>query len=275
MITLRQTILQDFQQCSYKCYMGWGEVGELGKYDKQPSPQNKYSACGIAFHEVMEYAGRSIIDKNERVPLNFLLTLMEEKLYDIPFEMFDNDEEERETWRISLLEQVKWTHEQKLMSNNLIEVEYNFTIENMFEGMPPFTGTIDGIEGNLEAKDVTIFDYKTGKKYTKKKVQDSIQACIYSLAFYHKYGFLPKEFIFIFSKTKHKMSLPITFDFINRVSAEIVRIVTEMRNGHFEPNCNSKFFCNHFCEFYDECPKYKRNKKQGWDAVLEVKALGL
>lgn len=273
-ISLRQTILNDYMTCSYKCFKGWGNVGELGKYNIEPSPQNKYSACGIALHEVMEFAGRSILDNNVRPTLDALIYMIEEKLYALPIEMFES-EIDREEWRRNLLEQIDYLYESKLMSSNFIDVEHDFTIENMFEGMPPFTGTIDVIEGNLEAKDVTISDYKTGKKYTKKQVQNSIQACLYSLAFHHKYGFLPKEFTFIFSKTKRTMSVPITFDFITRVSAEIVRIVTEMRNGHFEPNCDSKFFCSHFCEFYDECPRFKRNDKQGWDAVADAKVFGL
>ena len=274
MITIRQTILNDYLKCAYKCFKGWGDVGELGKFEKEQSPQSKYSSCGIVVHEVMEYAGRSIINKNVRPTLEELAKMTEDKLYKLPLELFEN-EEEREEWRRSLLEQIEWLYEQTLMSNSIIDVEHNFSIDNMFEGMPPFTGQIDRIEGNLEAKDVSILDYKTGRKYTKKQVQNSIQACIYSIAFYKKYNFLPKEFIFIFSKTKRIMKVPITLEFINRVSSEIVRIVTEMRNGHFDTNCDSKFFCNNFCDFRTECPRYKRTKTQGWDAVMEVKKNGL
>lgn len=267
MLTIRQTILGDYQTCPYKCYLGWGDVGQAGKYDLNESPKNKYNATGIAFHEVMEWAGREIIN-GKRPSLEECMDLMKEKFDKLNPELFDG-QEDIDAWRIRMLEQVNWAYIHTLQSNLILDVEKTFTIPDLFKDMPPFTGTIDRIEGVLDSKDVVLMDYKTGRKYTKKKVKNSIQACIYSLAFFRKYGFLPKEFRFIFTHEKRTMSVQITHDFITNVSAEIMRIVNEMKAGHFEPNNSNKFFCKNFCEFYSECPKFKRSNKKGWDAVNE------
>lgn len=267
MQTIRQTILNSYKKCAYKCLLEWGEVGEVGKYEEEQNVGNKYSNCGIALHEVMEVAGqdlmRGVIPNLERMKAD-----MEQKFYEVPDEMFD-DGEDREKWFESLIEQIEWLHEQTCHSTSVIDVEKTFSIEDMFTDMPKFTGCIDRVEGNLEAKDVSLIDYKTGKVYTKNELNDNIQACIYSLAFFREYGFLPKEFIFYFSKHKKIKKIIITLDFINRVSADIIRIVAEMKANHYEPNCASLFFCRNFCEFYNECPRHKRVKKEGWEALGE------
>ena len=54
MLRLRQTILNDYLTCPYKCYKAWGEVGVAGKYDLEESPGNIYAKIGVVFHKVME-----------------------------------------------------------------------------------------------------------------------------------------------------------------------------------------------------------------------------
>lgn len=267
MITLRQTILNTYKVCALKCLKEWGEVGKQGKYEVEESPKNKYSACGIAFHEVMEYAGNSI-KSGVRPPLDELKNMLNEKFEELPIELFD-DEEDVVKWRESLQDQLEWSYEQCLQSNSILECEMHFEIRNMFKDMPIFTGCIDRVDGQLETKDIRLIDYKTGKVYTKKELNSNIQACLYSLAFMEKYGFLPKEFVFYFTKHKKKKVVPITTEFIENVSAEIMRIVYEMKNKNFEPTQTNKFFCKNFCAFQSECPKFKRSKKTGWALVNE------
>lgn len=267
MITLRQTILNTYKTCAYKCLLDWGEVGKQGRYEKEQSVGNKYSLCGIAFHEVMEYAGNEIL-KGSRPSKYDLTSMMDDKFAKLDASLFD-DEEDQIKWQDSLAEQIEWAYEQCLQSNSILECEMNFEVKNMFKDMPTFTGCIDRVDGNLDTKDVSLIDYKTGKVYTKKELASNIQACLYSLAFFEKYGFLPKEFVFYFTKHKKKKVIPITLDFINNVSAEIVRIVCEMKNNNYEPSQESKFFCKNFCEYQDMCPKFKRSNKKGWDLVTD------
>lgn len=267
MLTLRQTILNDYALCPFKAFKSWGEVGKQGHYETNESSQNKYSACGIAFHEVMDYAAIQI-KKGIRPSLEELKDLMMCKFKEVPVEMFD-DLEDVDKWEKSLLEQVEWIYDIALQSNSIIASEWEFEVQNMFRDVPPITGCVDRIEGNMQNKDVRLMDYKTGKVYTKKQLENNIQACLYSLAFFSRYGFLPKEFVFYFTKHKKTKTIQIANDFLNRNSAEIVRIVEEMKAGHFEPNNKNKYFCKHFCEWQSECPKFKRNKKTGWDAVNE------
>lgn len=270
MLHLRQTILNDYLTCPYKCYKAWGEVGVAGKYDLEESPGNIYAKIGVVFHKVMEEAGNTIINgKRNEVTYDSLIKQMRFFFENyIPKEMFE-DETAKDEWWESLSEQVYYAYNTTLQSKNILMCEYNFMIEDMFEGLPPVTGTIDRVDGNLENKDINLIDYKTGKVYTKKQLQNNIQACLYSLAFYRNFGVMPKTFTFIFTKHKKVKTIQITKDFIERVGAEIIRIVQEMNNNHFEPTCNNKFFCSHFCEFYEECPKHKRSKNKGWNAVKE------
>lgn len=266
MLKIRQSMLASYSKCPYKCFLEWGEVGEQGKCETEESVGNKYNRTGIAFHEVMEYAGNKII-QGESITLFELIEEMIKQFDTIPTEMFD-DEEDLKTRRESMVEQIEWTYENILQSKNFLKVECNFEVKNMFPEMPPFTGTIDVVSGKLKEQDVVLMDYKTGKVYTKNELNNNIQACIYSMAFYAEYGFLPKEFVFIFTKFKKIKRVPITLEYINRVSAEIVRIMYEIKNKNFEPNTKNKFFCKNFCEFYTECPGHKKSNKQGWDAVM-------
>lgn len=266
MISIRQTCLNTYKKCAYKFLKEWGEVGEIGHYEENQSVGNKYSNCGIALHEVMEEAGHVLMEK--KIPdRNYMLSRMEEKFYEIDDAMFD--EGEREVWLESLLNQIDWLYDQTCYSTSVIDVEWTFSIDNMFTDMPCFTGTVDRIEGSMEAKDVSLIDYKTGKVYTKNELKENLQACIYSLAFYKQYGFMPKEFIFYFSKHKKIKKIIITKEFIEEVGAEIMRIVSEIKAKHFDTNCSSAFFCKNFCEWYSECPRYARSKKKGWEALNE------
>lgn len=265
MLTIRQSMLGSYKKCPYKCYLEWGDIGSSGKYELEESVGNKYSRTGIAFHEVMEYAGNCMIN-NKSFTLDELLKLMGEKFDEIPTDMFDDEKDVLERKK-SMFEQVVWTYENILQSKNFLKVENNFEVKNMYADMPPFTGTMDVISGKLEEQDVVIMDYKTGKVYTKNELNNNIQACIYSMAFYNEYGFLPKEFIFIFTKHQKIKRVPITLDFINRVSSDIVKMIVQIKNNEFEPNTSNKYFCKNFCEFYYECPKFKKTNKTGWDAV--------
>lgn len=269
MITLRQTILNDYSLCPFKCFKSWGEVGEIGHYEQNESNGNKYSLCGIAFHEVMDYASKQIIN-GTRPNVEELKDLMLDKFNAIEPDMFD-DEEDIFQWKKSLLEQVDWAYEKTLQSNSIIASEWSFKVENMFTDVPPITGCVDRIDGQLVDKNVSLMDYKTGKVYTKKQLDNNIQACLYSLAFFSKHGFLPKEFRFYFTKHKKVKIVQITTEFLNRNSAEIVRIVSEMKNKNFEATNNNKFFCKNFCEWENCCPKYEKKVKKGWEALKELK----
>ena len=264
MIKLRQSIIESYLKCPYKCFMEYGDIGQPTPFEvsNEEPPTNKYALTGIAFHETMEEWGNRLIKENYRMTLPEMkedLTIRFEK---IPVDCFDN-EEDRAEYRSSLYEQLDWIYEQGCQTNSLIAVEKKFELDSPFKDMDlEISGTMDRIEGNMERKDVIICDYKTGKTYTKNKMNNSSQVIMYVMAFYKMYGFYPKAFVFYFTKTKRKFTIPITQDMINRVSAEIVSVVYKMKNRQWIPDNRNKYFCNNFCSFKKDCPVWKKNS--GW-----------
>lgn len=266
MINLRQSIIECYMKCPYKCLDEYGQIGMPTPYEtrKEDVPTNKYALTGIAFHETMELWGNTLIKENYRMTSTEMKADLTNRFNAIPLDMFDGEEDVAK-FRSSLYEQIDWIYLQACQTNSLIEVEKHFELDSPFEGVNlKISGTIDRIEGNMEKKDVIICDYKTGKAYTKNKMNNSSQVVMYVLAFYKMYGFYPKAFVFYFSKTKHKFTIPITQDMINRVSAEIVSIIYKMKNNEWEADNRNKYFCKEFCQCFEECPKMGKKKSSGW-----------
>ena len=131
----------------------------------------------------------------------------------------------------------------------------------------PWKGFIDRIDGNDKEKSVVISDYKTGRssKFTKRELNDNVQATVYSLYYKQKYGFYPERFVFIFTKERKTKEIIINEAFIERGLARIRRSIKNMEQGIFLPESKGgKFFCKNFCKFYEDCPKYIKSN-DGWD----------
>lgn len=267
MKSIRQTILNEYKRCSYMCKLNWGETYEEGKCEVEGGETNKYALVGIALHEVMEVWG--INKKNNNVGIvgdEYYHELIDIKLDLIEDSYFD-DLEDKENYRVSLHEQLDWLLEQA-DSNEILFNEYKFSYEGLINEVDlPIVGTIDRIDGNLEAKRATLIDYKTGKAYTKKSLKTNIQAFLYTLAFYREFNFLPEKFVFYFSKHKKKMVIWITPEFLQEAGAEVLSIWFKMKRQEFEPNCDSKYFCKNFCKHQKECPKYKK-VPSGWSKFI-------
>lgn len=264
---LRMTILGDFEKCGHLCKVNWGEVGMEGLVDKQGSSQNKYSQMGIIFHEVMEFhAVKHMEDIN--VSRETLHELLDEKLKTFDMELLDAPEE-LEEWKNSLHEQIDWAYyEGCLEYSNVIGAEVTFNLDGLIDGIElPFTGTIDRITGNLDKKEVDLNDWKTGKVYTKKELNNNIQATVYSLAFYRQFGFLPETFRFYFTKHKKIKEIRITPDFLERGIERILTNWYKIKNNEFVPNTSNKYFCKNFCSIRNDCPTQKRVKTTGWEMV--------
>ena len=263
---LRQTILNDYLTCAYKCFKSWGSLSEEGYYENNDSKQNKYSASGIVVHEVMEEWGKDV-QSNKLKDNNFYHDMLNNLFNGIDSSLFAN-ELEIDIFRNSINEQLDWLMEQTY-SNEILFTELDFEVTEMINGIEePVIGTIDRIDGNIQEKRISLIDYKTGKPFTKKKLKTNIQAFLYTLAFFKQYGFLPEKFVFYFSKHKRKQIIWITPEFLQDAGAEVISIYYKMKNNEWKPNCSNKYFCKNFCEYYKECPKYS-NKKQ-WDIEYEV-----
>ncbi|MGL4774517.1 MAG: PD-(D/E)XK nuclease family protein [Clostridium sp.] len=269
---LRQSILGDFEKC---CFLGeykWGKVGSKSRADEEEFT-NKYAMVGIVFHELCELLGKKMIEEDLPYVMDSQNShlMLTEKFNDIPVELF-KDEQERANFHISLHEQLDWAYENCLLDKvKPLAVEFEFDKLNIFEGLLPFNGVVDRIIGNLDEKRVFLEDYKTGRVYTKKELESNVQATIYSLAFYSLFGFLPEEFVFYFTKHKKIKRIKITPDFIERGTNRILEIWKRINDGDGEPDCKNTYFCSHFCDCYEECPKFNKKATKSWDSVNTVR----
>lgn len=260
---LRQSILNDYETCAYMAYVNWGDVGGIGVKDTE-EVKNKYAETGIIFHEVMEHQGLQM-QNGIVVPLSELHNLLEEKINNVDTALFESLEE-IEQYRISLHEQLDWAYQNACCEFvKPLAVEYNFQLEGMLSDCLPFLGTIDRITGDMSKKSVVLEDWKTGKVYTKKELENNIQATIYSLAFCAIHGFMPEEFKFYFTKHKKIKTIKITPDFLKKGTERILSNWFKIKNKEFTPNCTNKYFCKNFCNTKQMCPNFK--KKSGWNNV--------
>lgn len=267
MLTVRQSSLNTFEKCMWKGFVEYGNIGQTGKSDEEELT-NKYARVGIVFHEVMEHWGLNKME-GKSVKLTELHELLDSKLNNEDKTLFKNDEE-IETFRNSLHEQLDWCYEKCICDTvSPLGVEVTFSLDNLLPGFLTTTGTIDRIDGNMKNKEIRLGDYKTGKVYTKKELSNNIQATLYSLAFYKMFGFLPKAFDFYFTKHKKVKTIQITPEFLKRGTERILDIWFKIEQGEFKPTCKNKYFCKNFCDSIKECPKFNIAKQNNsWDNIM-------
>lgn len=267
MLVIRQSLISDYEMCPHLCLRLWGRYGDPDPdFRESDDVTNKYASCGTALHTVMDEWARAVkggatytLDQGkERV-----VSLIEE----IPIDLFETELDKQE-WKDKMVDQLNWIWGIYCTAPPLYS-ELNFHLEDLIPGLPPIEGTIDRIDGSLKLKKIIMFDYKTGKQYTKKELLSNVQATLYSLAFERMFGFRPSEFIFIFSKTKREKRIFITQDFIDRGLERIKSVWYRIEQNDFTiPNkVKSKFFCEHFCPVYSECPKWSKRKPEGWEGI--------
>ncbi len=264
MLTIRQSLINDYERCPHLCFKLWGKFGD-------PDPPlrdsdevtNKYAMCGTAIHSVFDKwakitKGGAVFTKEQGH--EYLDQLVDE----LPLDKFENAEDKEER-RSMLHEQIDWTWHIYCTHPPLYS-ELHFSLDNVIEEFPPIEGTMDRIDGSFVTKDITLSDYKSGKKLTKIDVNSSPQVLLYCLAFKKMFGFLPKKFVFIFTKLEREMVVYITEDFIDRAMERLKSSWYRILQGDFKPPTKApKFFCENFCPVRKGCPKWDRPK--GWEGV--------
>lgn len=268
---IRQSILGNYEKCPRLCWEKWGSYGEAEPThqsgDDDDGLGSKYAGTGIKFHEVMEAWGMSQIAGTE-LEASRLHDMMDVKFAELDKSIF-TDEYESETFYNSLHEGVDWAYD-KLVNTVPIAVEWNFRFDDLIPELPTCTGTVDRIQGSMVAHDVDLIDFKTGALYTKKELSNNIQATMYALAFEKQFGFLPKRFLFYFTKHRRIKEIMITPLFLEAGKARIMANWIKIQTGHFEPNRSKDiwYFCKNFCDS-TTCSKKKRfkQKPKGWEGV--------
>lgn len=266
MMTLRQSILGCYEQCPRLCFEQWGAYGtpDAQDGDIDEGLNSKYAGCGILFHEVMDMWAIQQIKGNE-YKVQQLHDLFDVRFQTLDYKIFtDNDDMEK--FYNSIHAQIDWIYDQ-FYKTKPTHSELKFNFDLLIEDLPGFEGTMDRIQGSFVTRDVDIIDYKTGKNYTKKEMNDNIQATIYSLAFFKLFGFYPKRFIFYFSKSKKIKEIIITEEFIEAGIARIKGIWYKILDNRFAPSTkNISYFCKNFCPS-TTCKKKPKVKPKGWGSV--------
>jgi RecB family exonuclease len=268
-ITIRQSMLNDYERCPHMCLKLWGRYGEPDPpFRDSEEVTNKYAMCGTALHEVMDDWAK-VTKGGRRYPLAVAHEKLNEKLQAIPLEQFESPEDKAE-WVVKMNEQLDWIWSIYCTHPPLFS-ELNFHLEDLIPGLPPVEGTIDRIDGNFATRSIDLIDYKTGKQYTKKELLSNMQATLYVLAFERLFSFRPEKFIFIFSKTRREKVITITQDFIDRGLERIKGIWYKIEQNDFAiPKKTNKYFCEHFCTQRSTCPKWNKRKPQGWEGVDRI-----
>lgn len=265
MITIRQSALNDYEVCPYKCYSGWGKFGDPNPVrEEEDEISNKYAMAGTAFHLAMDEWGKH---KLLRQPffLEEAIEVMRAEYDKIPHRLFDSEQDMEDRWQ-SLLTQLHWTWRHHT-SNSIVASEQSFVLEDLIPGLPPIEGTMDRLDATAGMFELYGIDYKTGKRFTKKDLKSNMQATIYSLAIERLYGKLPETFTFIFSRFQRLQVIQVTDEFLDAGVSRIRNIWGHILNEDFKPPIKpNKFFCNNFCEFKPVCPKWN-NSPPGWEGV--------
>jgi RecB family exonuclease len=264
MLRLRQTLFGDYEQCPRICYKNWGEVGVEGASEAvREEHSNKYASLGTALHETMEWQGLEL--KQNRKPTRLELhDVFDVNFAKIPVELFE-DEEDKDNFYNSGHEQIDWLYD-NFKEMTPIVTEYTFTLDGLLEGMLPFAGTIDRVDGNIMTQDIHLGDYKSGKVFTRKELSSNVQATIYALAWEKLYGFRPKTFTFYFSKFGKIKEIKLTDEFIEAGVERIKSIWYHIVNKDFDPPARpNKFFCEHFCKHKSDCPRF--TVPEGWEDI--------
>ena len=256
MKALRQTILNDYDLCPRKCLFSWGEVGQ-NEIKQNDEVSNKFAEFGKCVHRVMEYMGNEQI--KGRIPhIDEILEYYSNDFNSLP-NVFKDDKDKANYMRNGI-NQITWYYK-KLIELKPIAVEWNFKDFEFVNGMLPFTGTIDRIDGDIHRKYIVLRDFKTGKMFDESKLKINYQAAIYAKAIEKHFGILPERFEFLFGQVHSTQTIMITQEFIDLVTSKIITIYTNMQYNVFPPNYNERF-CKSFCEYYHTSCDYKEKRKE-------------
>ena len=245
--------LGTYETCGYKCLRQYNKLGE----DKLEDDKNFYGEFGALMHDLFDRYYKDNLTREQMSDMFF------NRVLDMECEFPDG---KKEKYLTEAQEQFDYFYEKYAIMNPIAtEMEFD---EFYIDGVPlHFKGFIDRIDGSIEEEEVTLADYKTGSssKFTKRELNDNIQATVYALWFKKEYGFYPKRFIFIFTKERKTKEIEINEAFIERGLQRIKRITNAIQEGIFLPVAKGgKYFCKNFCKYFDECPKYIKSN-DGWD----------
>ena len=194
--------INTYETCGYKCLRQYNKIGE----DKLEDDKNFYGEFGALLHDLFDKHYKENLTKDKMVDMFY------SALNDLECEFPDG---KKEDYINSALEQIDYFYDKYSI---MIPIATEEEFEDFYrDGISlPWKGFIDRIDGNDKEKSVVISDYKTGRssKFTKRDLNDNVQATVYSLYYKQKYGFYPERFVFIFTKERKTKEIIINEAFI-------------------------------------------------------------
>ncbi len=167
----------------------------------------------------------------------------------------DKATEETYQRRVATLLDNFWTGEVSSLSEALHEeLDFELTLE-AGEGEAPvvITGQIDRID-RLPSGGIEILDYKTGKAWGQKAVDESLQLSIYALACRDALGLgTPERVTLYFTESALRLSTTRTDEQLDLARADVLARVSRMRAGEFAATPSAEA-CR-YCDWRAMCPE--------------------
>ncbi len=172
-----------------------------------------------------------------------------------PAEFGDKATEEGYQRRVATLLDNFWNAELASLSEALHEeLDFELTLE-AGDGEAPviITGTIDRID-RLPSGGIEILDYKTGKAWGQKAVDESLQLSIYALACRDALGLgTPERVTLYFTESALRLSTTRTDEQLDLARADVLARVSRMRAGEFGARPSARV-CQ-WCDWRAMCPE--------------------
>ena len=227
--------LTSFQRCPH--------YFKLKYIDGKDGPNNFYAIFGSIMHEVLEMDAisqkefKKHLSKRELCDHYDRLWASSEDVYP--------DKSTRKEYRERGYDIIDWILRQPI--EHVIEVESEFLIESPILSVP-VKGIIDLV---VQTKDgLVIADYKTGKPFTQRDTDNSLQASIYGAAVMKIHDNIPVRYEFRFVYVDKVNTTTRTKAQLIKAIIDVECIIQDILHSDFKEKCSEgkDWFCNNLCE---------------------------
>lgn len=200
---------------------------------KIPTPTSYLASFGETIHQTLEEFYQIFKTKKD-LTFNDLIEIYQKKWIPVGYSSKKHEQKTKKEGEKLLKDFWQKFHHQNL---EIIDVERYFQIK--LDEKINIHGVIDRVDKLADGR-IELIDYKTGKKPTGKKIENSLQLIIYAMAASDKNLYQQKlENIllsFIFLADMEKISFTVDLKKIKKVKEQIRKIIKDIRKNHFPAN---------------------------------------
>lgn len=262
---VRRSHIELYKQCPYAFYL------ECIKEEKQEN--NAYALHGIILHEIFDKYSKmeNIVEEDLR---NEFMERFEREVPRTHYSFEDNEALydkliEKGIDAICGFMQFYYKAPQPYITEENIVFELE-------EGLPKVSITMDRVdkdeEGNLH-----FYDYKCGKTFTGKKLEEDLQVPLYCYASYRQYGTFPQSFTFLFvSEGKERKYTHVgcgVYECVVRNTTYTINIqerlglvkalLHDIKNEQFSTKCGNAWHCKNMCYYHKQ--NICEGQQGGWN----------